>query len=563
MDAHRDPAFVLGLDYGTASVRALLVDARSGEEVASATWAYAHGEGGVLGDAGDPQVARQHPADHVEGLRRVVRGVLEEAAGRPGFRPEAVAGIGVDTTGSTPLPVDREGMPLALRPEFHDEPAAMAWLWKDHSSHAEAAEITDRAQEEGRPYLAKCGGAYSSEWYWAKLLRLLRRHPEVAAATWGWVELCDWVPAFLTGRLDPATLPRGTCAAGHKAMWHPDWGGLPAAEFLAGLDPRLPAYRERYAAAPLPPGSPAGPLRADLAAELGLRPGIPVAAGALDAHMGAVGAGIRPGVLVKILGTSTCDCIVTPLDAGVPDIPGVAGIVPESILPGMLGIEAGQAAVGDIFQWFLGRMAPGGCGAGPEDHARMASAAARLRPGQSGLVALDWHNGNRNVLADPLLTGLVVGLTLHTTPPEIYRALVEATAFGARKILDRLEEFGVRVEELVACGGIAGRSAFLLQVYADILERPIRVARSAQASALGAAVCAAVAAGLHPGFPEAQAAMTGVREESFVPDAGSLAPYRRLYRVYTALHDAFGGVGEALEIAWVMKELHALRSDPG
>lgn len=553
------PRFAVGADFGTESVRALVVDAATGAELASASWGYAHGERGVILDERDPNLARQHPADYAEGFVRAVGEALRRAAERPGFAAERVAGIGIDTTGSTPLPVDRAGGALALHPEFAAEAAALAWLWKDHTAHAEAAEISARARAEGRPYLAKCGGAYSSEWYWSKILRCERTSPRVAAAAYGWVELCDYLPGLLTGHTDPATMSRSACAAGHKAMFHSDWGGLPAAEFLDGLAPGLSRFRARYAARVVTADQRAGGLLPAFAGQVGLPPGVPVAAGAFDAHLGAVGAGAAPGVLVKILGTSTCDCIVAPLDAGIPDIPGVCGIVPGSILPGMLGIEAGQSAVGDIFQWFLARIAPGGCGAGPADHARIGAEAARLRPGQSGLLALDWHHGNRTVLVDPLLTGLIAGETLATTPAEIYRALIEATAFGARKIIDRLADYGVPIERVVNCGGIAERSPLVLQIYADVCNRPMQVSRSSQTCALGAAMCGAVAGGVHPDLPSAQRAMSGVRAEAFHPDPARAAVYQRLYALYSTLHDAFGDPAWRGSLAGVMKELIRIR----
>jgi L-ribulokinase len=335
-------------------------------------------------------------------------------------------------------------MPLALRREFRRNLAAQAWLWKDHTAHAEAAEITEGARRDGDGYLRVCGGAYSSEWYWSKILHCRRSSPKVFAAAYSWVELADFVPALITGNLDPHTLPRGICAAGHKAMYNARWGGLPRKAFLARLDPALAELRDRYAAEAVPSDRRAGVLTAEWAQQVGLPPGIPVAVGAFDAHMGAVGAGIRPGVLVKIIGTSTCDMMVAPADRQLPDIPGLCGIVPGSVLPDMVGLEAGQSAVGDIFNWFVTHLAPARYTAKGDPHANLARDAAQLRPGQSGLLALDWNNGNRTILVDPLLGGLLVGQTLHTTAVDIYRALVEATAFGALTIIRRLEEYGSR-----------------------------------------------------------------------------------------------------------------------
>lgn len=551
-------SFALGLDFGTGSVRALLVDTNTGATVGSASCNYAHGDHGVVTDPRDPDVARQHPADHRQGAITAAREALRQASAAPGFRPDRVVGIGVDTTGSTPLPVDARGTPLALLPGFAHEPAALAWLWKDHSAHAEAAEITATARAQGLPYLSTCGGTYSSEWFWSKRLRLERHHPQVAAAAAGWLELCDAIPAWLCGLEDLAAIPRGICAAAHKALYHPRWGGLPPATFLASLHPGLVRVRETFRAPAVPSDRPAGRLAPARAAELGLPAGLPVATGALDAHFGAVGSGCGPGTLVKILGTSTCDCMVAPLAQPLPEIPGLCGIAPESILPGMHGLEAGQSAVGDIFQWFVQKVAPQGFGEGDAAHSQLAAAATRLAPGASGLLALDWHNGNRCVLVDPRLSGLVLGLSLATTAPELYRAWLEATAFGARAILDRLAEHGVPVERIVTCGGVAEKSPLLMQIYADVCERPLYMARSNEACALGAAVFGAVVGGAHPTATAAQAAMTGQKDLVYRPQPRAVAVYRELYRLYRQVHDAFGLPG-ARDVSGVMKELLALR----
>jgi L-ribulokinase len=550
--------FALGLDFGTSSVRALLVDTTSGAEIATASAAYPHGENGVLTTPHDADVARQHPADHLSAAIAAVREALQRAGNHPGFRPGRIVGIGVDTTGSTPLPVDAKVQPLAFADEFEDELAAMAWLWKDHSSHAEAAEITARARELSLPYLGTCGGTYSSEWFWSKLLHCERHHPHVATAAAGWLELCDYVPAWLCGIDDIHAVPRSLCAAGHKAMHHPRWGGLPSAEFLGGLHPGLLRARQTFRSPALASDRPAGRLCDDVANQLGLPAGIPVAVGALDAHLGAVGSGCGPGTLVKILGTSTCDCMVAPLSQQLPEVPGLCGIAPETIVPGMHGLEAGQSAVGDIFQWFVQKLAPEGFGHRDSAHALLTAAAQKLAPGASGLLALDWHNGNRCVLVDPRLSGLVLGLSLATTPPELYRAWIEATAFGARTILDRLAEFGVQVERIVTCGGVAEKSPLLMQIYADVCERPLLVARSAEACALGAAICGAVVGGAHPSVPAAQAAMAGTKDVVYRPQPAHAATYRELYRLYRQVHDAFGTPG-AHDVSRVMKDLLALR----
>lgn len=551
--------YAIGVDYGTNSVRALVVDVATGEEIATDVWNYRHGDAGVLLDGSDPNLARQSPADYIDGFMAAVAGAVEKSRKVAGFDPKHVVGIGVDTTGSTPIPVNADGVALGLLDEFKHELAAQAWLWKDHTSHAEAEEITRKAAAAGLPYLAKCGGTYSSEWYWSKILHCLRTAPQVAKAAASWVELADYVPAYITGNADPAKLARGICAAGHKAMYHEDWGGLPSAEFLESLEPGLARFR--YTTQAVPSHRIAGKLTAEIASKVGLPAGIPVAVGAFDAHMGAVGSGCGPGVLVKIIGTSTCDCMVAPLSQKLPDVPGLCGIVPESIMPGMYGLEAGQSAVGDIFNWFVKQLAPAEYGKGEEAHAKLTAAAAKLKPGESGLVALDWNNGNRTVLVDPLLTGLLVGQTLHTTAPEIYRALVEATAFGALTIINRLEEYGVRVEQVINCGGIAEKNPFVMQVYADVTNRPMKISRSAQTCALGAAIFGAVAAGAHPTVEAAQAKMTGVKPTVFTPNAANAAIYARLYPIYRKLHDAFGATGFTGSLAGIMKDLIAIRNE--
>jgi L-ribulokinase len=343
-------------------------------------------------------------------------------------------------------------------------------------------------------------------------------------------------------------------------MYHEAWGGLPSAELLGALDPRLVPLRDRFATPALTSDRPAGGLRAGVAEAVGLPAGTTVAVGAFDAHMGAVGAGIRPGTLVKILGTSTCDLMVAPDEEGLADVPGLCGQVPGSVLPGMIGLEAGQSAVGDIFDWFVRRISPRGL-QGEDSHRALTLESSALRAGESGLLALDWNNGNRTVLVDPMLTGLLVGQTLHTTPGEIYRALIEATAFGALAIIERLEEHGVAVDEIITCGGIAEKNPHVLQVYADVCGRPIGVSRSAQTCALGAAIFGAVAGGAHPDVPSAQAAMTGVQDRVFRPSPRDAATYRELYPLYRTLHDAFGGVSgpTPASLARVMKDLIAVR----
>ncbi|MCC6233089.1 MAG: ribulokinase [Verrucomicrobiales bacterium] len=549
--------FTLGLDYGTNSVRALIVDVRNGREIGTAVWEYQHGEKGVILSR-DPHLARQHPEDYVIGAEKAIRGALAAARkSKAGFSADQVAGIGVDTTGSTPLPVDATGRPLAFQKRFAKNPAAMAWLWKDHTGVAEAEEITARARELKPQYLAKCGGTYSSEWFWSKILHCCRTAPEVFEAAHSWVECADWVPAMLTGSEAPERLSVGICAAGHKAMYHEAWGGYPEADFLARLDPGLAALRGRLRPHAVSIDRAAGTLTAEWAARTGLRAGIPVAVGAFDAHLGAVGSGVAPGVLVKIIGTSTCDITVASENDPLADVPGLCGIVPGSVLPGYYGLEAGQSAVGDIFNWFVNYLRPGGTKAG--SHEALTQAASRLKPGESGLLALDWNNGNRTVLVDQRLTGLLLGQTLYTTPGEIYRALIEGTAYGALAIIQRFEEYGVNVSEVVNCGGIAEKNPLVMQIYADVTGRPMKVSRSAQTCALGSAIAGAVVSGVHRDFASAQRAMTGLKSRVYKPNPEAHAVYRELFAQYRVLHDAFGtrtGQGNLHE---VMKKVMALR----
>jgi L-ribulokinase len=552
----------IGLDFGTNSVRTLIVDVRNGNEVGTAIFNYPTGDAGIILDPKDPNLARQNPADWIEGIEVTVKEAVAAAKKKVrGFDPATIIGIGIDTTGSTPLPVDRAGKPLALYKEFRKNPNAQAWLWKDHTGHREAAEITALAAKEHPEYLAKCGGTYSSEWFWSKILHCLRADPKVSAAAFSWVECADYIPSVLTGRTDPMTMKRSRCAAGHKAMFNDAWGGLPAKDFLAKLDPRLGELRDRLYKKTYTAAVAAGPLTKDWAKKLGLRPGIPVALGAFDAHLGGVGSGVDTGRFVKIIGTSTCDICVWPSGKKLPDIPGLCGIVDGSVLPGYLGLEAGQSAVGDIFNWFVNELEPGGLKKG--SHESLTRKAAALKPGESGLLALDWHNGNRTILVDQRLTGLILGLTLYTKPEEIYRALIEATAFGALTIIQRFREFGIAINEVRNCGGIAEKNPLVMQIYADVIGLEMKIARSAQTCALGAAMAGAVVAGKRSGgydtFAEAQAAMSGVKKKTYKPNPENHKVYAELYRIYRELHDAFGTKEWTGNLYPVMKELLAIK----
>jgi L-ribulokinase len=554
--------YAIGLDFGTNSCRSLLVDVTTGKELASHVYPYPSGTEGVVLDPSEPMLARQNPADYLPGIEDTIRGVIRK--GRdvdPAFCADSVIGIGVDTTGSSPLPVDKAGQALCFQERFKNDPAAMVWLWKDHTSYKEAAQITGAAASSRPHYLSKIGGAYSSEWWWSKILHCRNVARNVFDAAESWVEICDWIPAVLTGNLLPHTLKRGICAAGHKAIFNPAWRGLPDTDFLDSLSPGLGALRERLYETAYTSEKSAGTLSAAWAQRLGLSPSVSVAVGAFDAHMGAVGAGISRGTLVKIIGTSTCDIMIHPNHEPLQDIPGVCGIVDGSVMDGYFGIEAGQSGVGDIFLWFVNNLVPGKYGNSQESQfASLERAAAGLRPGESGLLALDWNNGNRTVLVDVRLSGLLLGQTLHTQAHEIYRALLESTGFGALAIIDRIEEYGVPVKDVVNCGGLALKNPLLMQIYADITGRPMKISRSEQAPALGAAIFAAVSAGAYKNVGAAQDAMVATGKE-YLPSRESNRVYRKLYAIYRQLHDAFGTRQWTGRMFNVMKSLLEIRDE--
>ena len=552
--------YSIGLDYGTNSCRALIVDLSDGNEIASALFDYLSGESGVLIDHKDPNLARQNPQDYLDGIASTVTEAISKAReNNPSFDPETVVGIGVDTTGSSPIPVNEEGVPLSFLPEFTDNLNAMCWLWKDHTSFIEADQITELAETIRPHYLDKIGGKYSSEWYWSKVLHCKNIDPQLFDASSSFVELCDYIPAVLTGQTNPNEIKRSICAAGHKAMYNDEWGGLPDAEFLSELDPALCKLRNNYSSVAVSSEQSAGGLCEEWAQRLGLDPGIAVAVGAFDAHMGAVGAGVKEGTLVKILGTSTCDIMVQNNNKDLKDIPGVCGIVDGSVMVDHYGIEAGQSAVGDIFLWFVNNLTPEKYGktvdqkfVGLEKHAET------LKPGESGLLALDWNNGNRTILVDVRLSGLLVGQTLHTTPHEIFRAFIESTAFGALTIINRIEEYGVKVEEVINCGGLAVKSPLLMQIYADVTGRPMKISRSDQTPALGAAIFGAIASGAFDNVSSAQAVMTGIKK-TYEPDSESHSVYQQIYSLYSQAHDAFGTPHWSGKMSNIMKDLLEIR----
>jgi L-ribulokinase len=548
--------YSIGIDFGTNSVRALIVNTGNGNEAGSAVVAYPSGTEGILLDPKDHNLARQSPLDYLAAMTKVIKRAMREACKNIGVRPDNIAGIGVDTTGSTPIPVDKQNQPICLKPKYRKNLNACAWLWKDHTSFAEAGQITETARRIRPHYLAKCGGAYSSEWYWSKLLHCCKIDPELFADTYAWVECEDFIPAVLCGIDRADDVLRGVCAAGHKAMYNRHWGGYPDHEFLLKLNPALARLRDRLPDTAYAINHCAGKLSGRWSGSLGLPAGIPVAVGAFDAHLGAVGSGIRTGTLVKIIGTSTCDIMVSPNNSKMADIPGVCGIVDGSVLPGYFGIEAGQSAVGDIFKWFVNVV----CKGDDSLQVRLSEEAKKIHPGASGLVALDWNNGNRTILVDPRLTGLIVGLTLHTPQHEIYRALLEATAFGALTIINRIEEYKVRIEKIVCGGGIAEKNDLFMQIYADVLNRPMCISRSKQTCALGAAIAGALAANIYPSIELAIRAMTGIKPKIFNPIARNAATYRALYRIYKQLHDAFSASPGNIPVNRIMKDLLKIKT---
>jgi L-ribulokinase len=557
-------SYTLGIDFGTNSVRVLVVDCRDGAQISVSTVNYPSGEQGIFLDPADHNLARQNPRDYFSSLKTGVELALTQAQEHPEFSADKVIGIGIDATGSSPLPVNNANEALAMLPEWENNLSAQCWLWKDHTSYREADEITKLAAAIRPEYISKCGNTYSSEWFWSKIWHCLNVDPKVFDAAYSWIELCDYVPSVLAGIADPLQVRRGVCAAGHKALYCDEdgaWGGLPDREFLSKLDPKLSALRDRLYEKAYDASHAAGNLCRDWARKLNLPEGIPIAIGEIDVHYGAIGCGVDEGTLIKAIGTSTCDCAVMSAESQVPEIPGICGIVKGSILPGYYGIEAGQAAVGDILKWFVEVV----CRGDAQLHSDLSNEVMSQKPGRSGLVALDWNNGNRTVLVDPLLSGLIVGQSLHTTRAEIYRALIEATAFGARAIVERIKEYGVPVERIVCCGGIAEKNPFFMQIYADVIGCEFQLAESSQACALGAAISAAVLAGTENGgyanFKEAQKKMTSLKNIVYRPNVGNEEVYDNLYAIYKQLHDAFGGVNKNADLSQVMKELIRIKRE--
>ena len=563
--------YTIGLDYGTNSCRALIVDIDDGTELASSVFLYPSGENGIILDSSDPNLARQNPKDYLDGITATILGAIQKAKkNNPTFNSFNIVGIGVDTTGSSPIPVDKQGNPLSFSEKFKNNPNAMCWLWRDHTSFKEAQQITHLAEKIRPEYLAKIGGTYSSEWYWSKILHCKNIDPEIFNEAYSFVELCDYIPAVLTGEINPDKIKRSVCAAGHKAMYSSDWGGLPDEDFIQQLDSKLLNLRKNLFKKVYTSETEAGKLSAYWSKKLQLKEGISVAVGAFDAHMGAVGAGVKEGTLVKIMGTSTCDIMVQNNKNKLKDIPGVCGVVDGSVMEHHYGIEAGQSAVGDIFLWFVNHLTPSKYGTRKIDEEgnidfdekfeNLQKEAEKLLPGESGLIALDWNNGNRTILTDVRLTGLMVGQTLHTSPHEIFRSLVEATAFGALKIINRIKEYDVEVKEIVNCGGLAIKSPFLMQIYADVTGIPMIISKSHQTPALGAAIFGAISAGEFKDVKEAQKSMTST-DKIYMPIKKNHDVYIKLYKIYSKLHDSFGTKEWSGSMYNIMKDLLDIRDE--
>jgi L-ribulokinase len=543
--------YVIGLDYGSDSARAVVVNAETGEELASSVKYYPRWMEGKYCVPTANQY-RQHPQDYIDALEYTVKDALSKC---PAGTGEQVVGIAFDTTGSTPVFTDKEGTPLALLPEFAENPNAMFVLWKDHTAIKEAQEINDLCARWDIDYSSYEGGIYSSEWFWAKALHVLRADEKVRNAAYSIVEHCDWLPGLLVGKTNPHEICRSRCASGHKAMWLEKWGGLPAEDFLVALDPMLAGYRDRLYTSTCPSDKKTGELTEEWATRLGLTTKVAVAVGAFDCHMGAVGAEVKPGALVRVIGTSTCDIMVASYEEmGSKLIPGICGQVDGSVIPGMVGLEAGQSAFGDVYAWFKNVVAWPVVNVLSKttliDEATkqklidetvdqiipaLSIEAAKVPVSESTILATDWMNGRRTPDANQKVKGTITGLNLGSSAPLIFRALVEATAYGSKAIVDRFIENGVVINEIIGIGGIALKSPFVMQTLADVLNMPIKVAKSEQACAFGTSMFAAVVAGVYEKVEDAQAAMGMGFAQEFFPIVENVALYSVLYKDYIKL----------------------------
>jgi len=545
-----DENYVIGIDFGTDSVRSIIVDSKNGDEIANAVHYYERWASGKYCDSINNQF-RQHPLDYIESLESSIKGAISRA---PKGAAKKIKGISVDTTGSTPVAVDKNCIPLALTDEFIENPNAMFILWKDHTAVKEANEINEESKKSGNfDYTKYVGGVYSSEWYWAKILHVLREDKNVRKNAFSWVEHCDWIPALLTGNKDPKKIMRSRCAAGHKAMWHESFNGLPSEEFLTDIDPLLQGIRENLYSDTYTNDKKCGNLCSEWAKRLGLNENVSVGVGAFDAHMGAIGGEIEPYELCKIIGTSTCDILIAPLsDIGDKLIKGICGQVNGSVMPDMMGMEAGQSAFGDIYSWFknillwpienmsthtLSNSLRKKISAEITDSiiSALVKEAEKISPDETNIISLDWMNGRRTPYANQLLKGVITGLNLGSDAPRIFRSLVEATAFGTKKINERFFEEGIMIKGVIAMGGVAKKSPFIMQVLADVLNMKIKVVKSDQACALGAAMCAATAAGLYPTLFEAQKSMGSGFEREYLPNPENARIYEKKYKKYSQL----------------------------
>lgn len=539
-----DNKYVIGLDYGTDSVRALLVDAENGAEVACAVSLYKRWAEGKYCDPANSQF-RQHPLDYIEGMEESIKAVVAQVS--PAVVANVLA-ITIDTTGSTPGAVDESGTPLALTPGFEEDPDAMFVLWKDHTALKEADDINTLAKQWSVDYTKYSGGLYSSEWFWSKILHITKKEGAVAQKAFSWMEHCDWMPAFLTGNSNVLTVKRSRCAAGHKAMWHEEFNGLPSKEFLGTLHPSLGELRDRLYHDTYTTDEVMGHLSESWALKLGMPTTVKVGVGALDAHLGAVGTGIEAYSLVKVMGTSTCDMVVVPSEAFTGLVNGICGQVDGSVIPDMLGMEAGQSAFGDVYSWFkqilefpmkeiLAETLSKEQLKAASDAIlpKLAEQAAQIPVTVNDLIALDWINGRRTPDVDMTKKGLLAGITLGTTAPHLFKALVEATAFGSKAIMNRFIEQGVAIKQVIALGGISKKSTYVMQTLANVLNVPIKVATSEQACALGSAMFAAVIGGVHQNIAEAQQNMTSGYDAEYFPEAEKAAVYEKLYQRYLTL----------------------------
>ena len=535
--------FVLGIDFGSDSVRCLVVDAADGREVSTAVRYYPRWQRGEYSSAAENRY-RHHPLDYVESLE----GAIREALSLAGEEVAAcVKGIALDATASTVAIVDKEGTPLALKAEYAENPDAMFVLWKDHTAIDEADRIKALAKEWHTNYTKYCGDTYSCEWVWAKMLHCVKSSPELLSDAHSWVELCDWIVAMLAGDTTPETIARSRCVAGHKALWHKEWGGLPEKAFFDEVDPLLGRYHSHLYTATHTVDHLAGRLSKEWAARLGLNEGVAIGAGGVDCHVGAVGAGVREGVLVKVIGTSTCDITVAkPETLGNKIVRGICGQADDSVLPGYVGIEAGQSAFGDIYAWFRRIMEwPMRYIAEVDENLfnkilpTLTAEAEKLPLSENDIVAVDWFNGRRSPDESARATGAIVGLTLGTSAPQLFKALVEASAFGSRAITERLIEEGVAVEEIYAVGGISQKSPYVMQTLCDVIGMPIKVIRSEQVCALGAAMFASVAAGIHATVEEAQGAMASGFSDEYHPNLERKSVYDKLYARYLKIGKAY------------------------